>query len=166
MNMNNITLFDIQQELLELLDKTEDLPPEEAEQLLEEWIETYGKCKKKLDNYARLITELEARAKLRREEAQRLSKRAQIDENKAQLLRRILLNFFSRIGLKTVETDHHRITLAKNGKRPLILDENASIPDEFLLKEPDRALIRSALERGLSLDFARLGEPTYSIRIK
>jgi hypothetical protein len=166
MNMNNLTLFQIQKELLELLDRIEDLPPESAEEVLEEWIETYGKCKEKLDNYAGLISELEARAKLRREEAQRLSKRAQIDENKAQLLRKILLNFFSRIGLKTVETNRYRITLAKNGKRPLILDENASIPDEFLVKEPDRTLIRSALEKGLSLDFARLGEPTYSIRIK
>jgi hypothetical protein len=166
MNNNNLTLFDIQKELLEIESRIEELPPESAELLLAEWLNTYGKRKDKLDGYARLIGELEARAKLRREEAQRLSKRAQIDENKAQLLREILLNFFSTQGLKTVETDRYRITLAKNAKRPLILDENASIPEEFLLKEPDRTLIRSALEKGKSLDFARLGEPTYSIRIK
>jgi len=160
------TLFDIQAELLEIESQIEDLPSDQAEQLLSEWLTAYGRRNDKLDSYARLIAELEARAKARREEAQRLSKRAQIDDNKSKLLRETLQNFFIAHSCKTIETDRHRLTLAKNSKRPLLLAETAPIPEEYLTKEPDRSAIRKALESSITLDFAHLGEATYSIRIK
>lgn len=160
------TLFDIQAELLELETQIEELPPDQAEPLLQSWLTSYGKRNDKLDGYARLIAELEARAKARREESQRLSKRAQMDDSKSKMLREALHDFFAHNHIKSIETDRHRLTLAKNSKRPVIVDEKQPIPDEFLTKEPDRTAIRKALENGETLDFAHLGEPTYSMRIK
>jgi chromosome segregation ATPase len=170
------TLIQISRELIELEEQLEDLvdnPDAQNEaiaQYLESFTDTISQRDQKLDNYAALIQELQARADARKAEAQRLQKRSQIDENKVKSLKTNLQRFFQAHELKTVETDRYRLTLAKNGgKAPLILDEYYSItdiPERLTYREPDREAIRKALEKGEVLDFARLGERSYSMRIK
>lgn len=54
------------------------------------------------------------------------------------------------------------------GKLPLIVDENATVPERFtkITIENDNELIRKALDDGENLDFARFGERSKVLKIK
>ena len=54
------------------------------------------------------------------------------------------------------------------GQLPLIVDEDATIPERFtkITIENDNSLIRKALEDGEQLDFARFGERSKVLKIK
>lgn len=54
------------------------------------------------------------------------------------------------------------------GKLPLIVDENATVPERFtkITIENDNELIRKALESGEKLNFARFGERSKTLKIK
>jgi hypothetical protein len=136
-----------------------------------QWFEQLGEERdQKLDNYAALIADMEARAQVRRDEAKRLVDRARIDENKVALLKERLRIFFESHGLKTVETTRYRLTLAQNGgKLPLLVDVSVDdLPEEYIRLTKATALdaIRADLEAGKELPFARFGERGSSIRIK
>lgn len=131
----------------------------------------------KLDSYAALIRECEARAQMRREEAQRMSELARMDTAKATRLKERLKLFFEMRELSKVETPRFRVSLVANGgKLPLVLDESTdwkgiynNFPMVGLVEvsyEPDKNEIRGALEDGELLPFARLGERGQSIRIR
>lgn len=177
--MSTKTLFTITDDLLalhELLSEVGgDVTDEQAEEAVAAWFEELGEDRdKKLDGYVTLIAEFEARAEMRQKEAKRLQARASVDANNGQRLKDRLKSFFQIMGLKTVETDYHRITLANNGgKLPLILEgayETAPelLPDEFQRKliTPDKDAIRARLEAGEELEFASFGERGCGIRIK
>jgi len=168
------TLFSIGEDLEklnELLDESGD--DSQQQELISQWFEQLGDERdRKLDNYAALISEMTARAELRKSEARRLMELAQVDENRAKLLKDRLKAFFEVHSLKTVETARYKLSLAKNGgKQPLILDDSipvTQLPEQFqrVSVDPDTAAIRSALERGELLEFAQLGERGTSLRIK
>lgn len=168
------TLFSISddlEKLNELLDECAD--DTEQKQLLEDWLEHLGDERdKKLDAYAALITEMQARAEVRKGEAKRLMELAAADENRAKLLKDRLKWFFETHNLKTLETSRYKLSLAKNGgKAPLVIDQSvlvSRIPERFqkVSVDFDTAAIRDALERGERLNFAQLGERGTSMRIK
>ena len=115
----------------------------------------------KVDNYAALISTMRARADVRRAEAERLARRAQVDESAADWLASRLLAALDTRGMRKVETDRYAVSVVGNGgKAPLLVD--GDVPAEFLKTvtkvEPDRERIRLAIEAGQALPFARLGE--------
>jgi hypothetical protein len=164
------TLFDISEDFRALEDLLDgDTPDLEA---ITAWLDELGAERdQKLDGYARLIGEIEARAKFRKDEARRIAELARLDETKAQQLKDRLKLFFESHGLSSIHTARYRLTLAKNGgKAPLILDtpDAEALPPRFqrVSIDLDREAIREALDAGEALDFARLGERGYSLRIK
>jgi hypothetical protein len=164
------TLFDISQDLYDQLDNLEGDDEAQTEAVIQ-WFEQLGEERdQKLDNYAALIADIEARAQVRRDEAKRLVDRARIDENKAALLKERLRLFFGSHGLKTLETSRYRLTLAQNGgKLPLLVDVSVDgLPEEYirLTKAPALSARIASLEDGKELPFARFGERGSSIRIK
>lgn len=169
------TLFSISAdigELTALLDEIEGDDIESA-RLIGEWLEKLGEERdRKLDNYAALISELQARASVRKAEAKRLAELAASDEKKAEILKERLKWFFEVNKLKTLQTARYKLSLTKSGgKQPLILDDAISpteLPEKFqkLQVEPDKTAIRSALEAGEELDFAHLGDRSSTIRIR
>ena len=169
------TLFAISTDLEmlnELLNEWDE-GDEAQHRLLVQWFEQLGDDRDhKLDNYAALITEMQARAELRTAEAGRLLELAQADENRARLLKDRLKWFFETHNLKTVETARYKLQLQRHGgKVPLILDESVPVtqlPEQFqkVSIAPDTAAIRSALEAGETLLFAHFGERGTSMRIK
>jgi hypothetical protein len=168
------SLFSISEDLErlnELLDEVGD--DTQQQELLSEWLQHLGTERDcKLDGYAALISEMQARALARKTEAQRLMELAKADEQRAQLLKERLKWFFESQQLKTIETTRYRLSLAKNGgKAPLILKPDLSphqLPEQFKTTsvEPNTSAIRAALEAGEKLDFASLGDRGTSIRIK
>lgn len=168
------TLFSISddlEKLNELLDSAGD--DAQQQELIAQWFEQLGEEReKKLDGYCALITEMMARAEVRKAEAKRLMELAASDENHARLLKDRLKWFFETHGLKTLDTARYRLSLAKNGgKAPLILKDGVEpnvLPERFqkVSIDPNTTAIREALERGERLDFAQLGERGTSLRIK
>ena len=169
------TLYDISQDLLDLYETIQDLGGDvsspDVEQAIDQWFEELAEERDaKLDNYAALISELEARAEARRAESRRLAARARQDEEQADYLKGRLMYFFEKHGLKTVETLRYRLTLQRSGGRaPVVLhtDDASTLPEAFqrVKVRPDLNAIREALERGEELDFAELGERGYFVRI-
>jgi len=115
----------------------------------------------KVDNYAALISTMRARADIRRAEAERLARRAQVDEASADWLAARLLAALDARGMKKLETDRYAVSVVGNGgKAPLLLD--GEVPADWtktvMRTEPDKERIRLAIEAGQALPFARLGE--------
>ncbi len=168
------TLFEISTDLMSFYDRLEalggDVTSPDIEQALDAWFEALSHERDdKLDNYAALIRELEARAKARKEEARRLADRARRDDEHAAFLKQRLLLFFQDHHLKTVETRRYRLTLQRSGgKTPVVLKTDPEqLPTEFQRWKVNANLdaIREALEDGADLDFAELGERRHFLRI-
>lgn len=171
---NRRTLFDISNDLASFYDHLDalggDITSPEAEQAVDAWFERLSHERDdKLDNYAALISELEARAKARKDEAQRLRDRARRDEEHAAYLKQRLVLFFQDHHLKTVETRRYRLTIQRSGgKAPVVLKTDPDqLPTEFQRWKvsADLDAIREALEHGSALDFAELGERKHHVRI-
>ena len=168
------TLFDISNDLMAFYDRIEalggDVTAPEVEQAIDAWFERLSHERDdKLDNYAALIRELDARAKARRNEAKRLNERAKRDEEHAAYLKQRLMLFFQDHHLKTVETRRYRLTLQRSGgKTPVVLHaEPDDLPEAYQRWKvsADLDAIREALEQGADLDFAALGERSSYVRI-
>jgi len=166
------TLFDISEDLeklSELLDFVED---DKQQEVIKQWFEQLGEERdRKLDAYAVLISEIQARAEARKAEARRLAELAASDENKAKLLKERLKWFFEKHQMKTLETARYKLSVVKNSTRPLIVNSDiaiATLPDEYkkVSVDLDTAAVREALKQGTELDFAHLGEAGTHIRIK
>lgn len=175
----SITLYEISKELLEfeqiMTDLDGEIPSEEIERQITEWFENISDQRdEKIDNYAALIRTMDARAKMRKDEAKRLTQLAQTDENAVSRLKERLKYFFQTHQLGTLQTRRFKVSLANNGGvRPLILsplvkEVPESLPDEFKIHtiSANTTAIREALEAGFECDFAELGERGQSIRIK
>ena len=168
------SLFNISEDLEKLNDLLDGAGDDaEQQEIISQWLDSVGEERdRKLDGYAALISEMQARADVRKAEAKRMQELATTDDNRARLLKDRLKAFFLTHDLKTVNTNRYKLTLAKNGgKAPLILDENLAVtqlPEHFqrVSIDPDTVAIREALEAGTELDFARLGERGTSMRIK
>ena len=142
-----------------------DVTDPRVEQTITEWFSTLeSDMNAKCDNYAALIVEMEARAEVRKAEAKRLSDRARQDESSAAWLRTMLKAAFEARGMKKVETDRFKISVAANGgKAPLdIRCGTSELPDwakkTEVLVTPDKDEIRRRLDAGEKLEFATLME--------
>ena len=168
------TLFSISDDLQRLNDLLDEVGDDAQQQeLINNWLDAVGEERdRKLDGYAALISEMQARADVRKAEARRMQDLAATDENRARLLKERLKSFFQTHDLKTIETPRYKLSLQRNGgKAPLILDDSipvTQLPEQFqrVSIDADTEMIREALEAGESLPFAHLAERGESMRIK
>ena len=141
---------------------------EDDEQMILDTLEGIeGEIEEKADNYAKIIRELEAKAKSRKEEAKRLTENAKTLENKIKFLKDNLYNSMKIIGKTKFSTDLFTFNIAKNGgKQALTID--GEVPAEYTktIIENDTDKIRQALENGENLPFAHLEDRGESLRIK
>ncbi|MCC7229778.1 MAG: siphovirus Gp157 family protein [Fimbriimonadaceae bacterium] len=192
------SLFEIGQELEQIFDAYEQLSGEEADSYiasaLEQYFEKLGTdLNAKLDGYCGLIKTFEAKAKIRKEEAQRLINLAATDENNAKRLKKRLQDWMEITGNQKLETTFHKIwTQANGGLAPLrwVMDHGVIdgqwcvewvpeappvdagiVPEQFIRVIPEQRVIdneavRNALNEGEELDFVKFGERGFSLRIK
>lgn len=173
------TLFNIGEDyaaLGELLDEIGgEITSEQAEEAIDEFFAELGdELNIKLDGYAALIREREARAKARDEEAKRIAALAQTDKNTASRLKGRLKSFLEMQGKQKIETARAVIAIQNNGgKAPVILDEYFQAhPEELpeglrkVVFTPDLDAIRAQLESGEDLGFAEIGERGTHLRIR
>ena len=147
-----------------------DISSPEVEAAITAWeSELTDNLHDKLDAYAVLISEMEARAAVRKAEAKRIAERAKVDENSASALRERLRMVFQIKQLPTVETKRYKISLVNNGgKAPLLIE--GEVPNEFTktvtVIEPDKDKIRQFIEGGGTTSFARIGDRGQRISIR
>ncbi|HOD84222.1 MAG TPA: siphovirus Gp157 family protein [Phycisphaerae bacterium] len=158
-----------------LLDITEDLQALDdllteaggditgVEATVDAWLaELEQDLKGKVDNYAALITAMNARAEVRKAEADRLYHRAKVDAGNARFLRERLKAALESRGINRLETDRYKVGVAKvGGAVPVVIPDPAAVAPEFIrvkeIREPDKDAIRKALEAGRQVQGAELG---------
>lgn len=138
------------------------------EQMIFDTLESIeGEIEEKADNYAKIIKELEAKQKARKEEAKRLTDGAKVFENRVKALKNNLFNAMKETGKTKFATNLFSFNIAKNGgKQALAID--GDVPEEYTktIIENDTDKIRQALENGENLPFAHLEPRGESLRIK
>ena len=127
---------------------------------------------RKVDNYAALIKELEAKKESRKAEADRLYKLAKTDENTARNLKDRLVWALNEMGIKKLETPRFKVAVTNNGgKTPLDIHDPEAVPQELQKLIParyeiDSDKIREALESGQEVAGAILMERGQHLRIR
>ncbi len=146
-----------------------DVTDEQVDAALTAWMaEASTALATKVDGYLMLVRERQQTAAMRKEEAARLNALATVDANSADRLKERLHQFMVEKNILKIETDHFKVTLAKNGgKAPLVLNED-QVPIGFKRMQwtIDKDAIRDALETGKELPFANIGERGSHLVIK
>lgn len=168
------TLLEISADILELEAKiaAAETPEQEEEAVLNYFVCEGGRDEK-IDNYAALIAETEARSEVRKQEGERLLARAKTDADRVSFLRARLLDFFTRHDLTTLETARFRVTRGKIEGRPgpgvVVAIPEVELPSEFLREiitiRADKDALRTALESGREIEGVSLKETGYQVRI-
>lgn len=165
------SLFDLSAELMRIQALLDDAPDGEIPPEVLQWLEqTEGDFAAKIEGWASVIGQIEARAKARKEESERLRQLSDMDSRRADSMRLRLKDIMSTTGQTRVETTRYKVWLqAAGGKQPLQVIE-AETPEEYkttrLVEELNKDLIREKLEQGEELPFARLLPRGQVLRIK
>jgi hypothetical protein len=136
------SLFEISDDLMALEEMLAlaggEITEDEAGAALQDWFDTLGgERDTKIDNYAALIRELDARSEAREVEAKRLMALAGADANNAKRLKERLKLFFELHDIKKLDTPRFRISVQANGgKDPLVYPNEwelipANAPERF-----------------------------------
>lgn len=171
------TLFQISDDLLALDDLLNELEgdvsdPAVAEAIDEWFCGLHDEVPEKIDSYAALVKENEARAKTHKEDAARSMALATAEENKSKRLKERLKLFFETQGIGKMETQRYKLAIQNNGGvLPLIMPDGIQpedVPEEFrkVRVEIDTDAVRAALEANTALEFAQLGARGSHLRIK
>lgn len=150
-------------ELSEALGAADPACPETEEALREHGASLADAFDTKAESYACLISNLEAQAKGRREEAERLSGLAAADGASASRLRKMLLVAMIATGRTKFESKLFRFGVQKNGGAlPVIVTDETAIPAIFMVPKVthavDKDALRVSLEAGQAIPGAVLGE--------
>jgi len=121
-----------------------------------------------IDDVLSLVRDIEARAEARKAEADRLKQRAKRDEAVAAWFKSQVLRTMQAQGLKKIECLRWRATVAQPGGKPA-MELIGDVPPEYVEQEiihvTDKDKIRTELESGKILSFARLVEKQPYLRI-
>jgi hypothetical protein len=102
-----------------------------------------------------------------KEEEERLAKRRKTLENRADGIRKYLLGQLLLAGIKKLKTKLFTVSV-NPAKDSVIVDDVELLPPQFVRtkKEPEKALIKAALEDGQVLAGVRLetGQPSMTVR--
>lgn len=150
-----MTLYELTREYQELLAMMED--PDVDPQTVEDTLEGLdGEIEIKAENYIRVIKELEAESNKIDAEVKRLGNRWDACQINIRKLKDSLLTSMQETGKDRIQTEHFRISVAKNGGlKPIRV--TGDVPPEFCKLEPDNKKIREALNNG-ELQFAHFEE--------
>lgn len=129
-----------------------------------------GDITKKVEYTVMQMKNLEAEAKMLKEESKRLSDRGKACERRSSRLKEDMAMCLETLGIKKMDAGLFKLSMGKaGGLAPLIYDRQPEeIPDEFrtVVYGYDNEKIREALGDGEVIDFAHLGERKEVLRIK
>lgn len=167
------TLTGLTGEVLDLREAIEDAEgDEEMEAMLQQVMDaTEEDLDKKLEAYCRLIRDLEIEGDARKAEADRmrdLSKRSHTKRNKVKAW---LLRNLDMLGIKKRQAGPFSLSVRNNGGMTPIEWETQDIeriPEDYITHKPviNTDAVRKALDDGIDIGFARLGQRGTNLQIK
>lgn len=167
MEVNNLmsTLYELQNEFLELLSLAED--PDVDPVAFKDTLEGLeGEIEYKADGYAKVIRQLEASADAVDKEMKRLQGMKKLFEGNIKTMKESLQSAMEVTGKKKFKTNLFSFNIQKNPPS-VVIDKEDDIPPEYLKikTEPDKTAIKEALNAGEVIEFAHL-EQAETLRIK
>lgn len=160
-------LFDLVGEYRELYEMLTDA---EDEQIITDTLEgVMGEIEIKAEGLVSVINRLDMEIEACEKHKKAWDERLRVRKNAKDRIKRRIIEAMIAIGKNEIKAGDVTIKMQNaGGQLPLIVDENATVPERFtkITIENDNALIRKALESGEKLDFARLGERSKVLRIK
>jgi hypothetical protein len=123
----------------------------------------------KAESYAGFIKELEMRAEARSKEASRIRALAAADDALATRLKEGLKAAMEQTGKLKIETPRFKLSVAANGgKQSLEIDDPSALDSTLqrIVREPDKDVIRAALDSGIKIAGCRLVPRGTSLRIR
>jgi len=163
------SLYNLTADYQTLMEYADSVDPDDEQVFLDTLDSVTATIDVKMDDYAVVMDHMKAREDLIDMEIKRLTARKNaISGNRARMRQRLYDSMIATDRTK-VTTDLHTFSIAKNGgKLPLIID--GDVPDKYqkIIMEPDKDLIRTALETGNTeaLKFAHFGERGTHLNIK
>jgi len=136
-------LYELARSYAELLDRAEDI---DTEALVDTLASLQDAIEDKAENIAKFIRNLEADAKIIREEEQRLAERRRAIEAKVDKLKMYLQEQLETAGLQKVKRPTITVAIQVNPPSVDVIDETA-IPSDFLIPQAPKLDKRSILER-------------------
>lgn len=119
--------------------------------------EVDGELEGKLENIAKLIRNLEAKAKAYEDEEKRLKAQKQAVKNRIESIKRYVKGTLETIGKDKVEAGIFKWSL-QNGKGRVEITDETKIPEEYFVKEikPLKSEIKKAIEEGVITEGAEI----------
>ncbi|MCL9971570.1 siphovirus Gp157 family protein [Anoxybacillus kestanbolensis] len=136
-------LYDLAQNYAQLLEMAEEM---ESDALVDTLQSLEDAIEEKVENIAKLIRNLEADAKIIKEEEQRLAERRRAIEAKVDKLKTYLQEQLETAGLQKVKRPTITVAIQVNPPSVDVIDETA-IPSDFLIPQPSKLDKKSILER-------------------
>lgn len=163
-------LYDLTADVLALQEMLENPIDADDEAVLKDTLEgVQGEYEYKLENYCKVIKNLEADMDALKNEAKRLTDKRKVLENNIERLKKSMFDSMKATGTEKVKGNLFTVAIQKNGgKLPVIVDvETSKLPDELvkIVESPDLEAIAKLLESGNS-EYAHFGERGESLRIK
>jgi len=153
------TLYEIESRYHSALDMLYD--PEIPEDVVIDTLESIeGEMEIKAENYAAIISNIEATAAAIRDAERKQAERRKAMENKAARLRLRLMEAMQLGGVPKFETPRFRIAVRQNPES-VVIDDEAAIPDDYKREIRasyviDKALVKAALQDGYAVPGVRL----------
>ena len=147
-------LYELARSYAELLDRAEDI---DTEALVDTLASLQDAIEDKAENTAKIIKNLEADAKIIKEEEQRLAERRRSIENKVTRLKEYLQEQLEVAGLQKVKRPTITVAIQNNPPSVEIADEKL-IPSEFMIPQykVDKKSILERLKNGEMVPGAKL----------
>lgn len=160
------TLYELTEEYKQLLELAEDQYTDQT--VLSDTLEALnGEIEEKADGYAKVIAELDAKAKMIKQEESRLAdRRRSIEINKARI-KTSLESAMVAMNKRKIKTDLFSFSIQKNTPA-LVIDDAKAIPQEYLIPQPDKVdndAIKTALKSGTKYNWCHLAQ-SESLRIR
>lgn len=164
-----MTLYELQQEYIDLLEIMED--PDVDPVTLEDTFEALGgEIEAKAEGYGKVIRQLEYNTGVLKEEMDRLTKRKKAIESNIDRMKKTIQAAMELIDKPKIDTDLFTFRIQKNPESAVIDEKDINkIPQEYLIPQDpkiNRDKIRKDLKAGKDLDGIAHLEQGSSLRIK
>lgn len=161
-----MTLYEMNTEYIELLCLSED--PEVDPQLIADTMEAIeGEYTDKVENYGKVIRQLEHDAAALDYEAKRLKNRKDSIEASIKRMKAAIKESMELRGESKVDTQLFKFSIRKN-PASVVIDDESRVAHDYMIPQPpkiDKKAIKAAIDEGFEFDWAHLEQGT-SLSIK